>query len=363
MRLSRRNFLASLLFASSCAGSGCTGSGRTGSGDQDPDEPSELLVDFHVHLFGVGDEGTGCFLSERQRTFASTGMSPDYYPLLLRLLGLKENGQIDRDYVSVLVGQLGESSIEKAVLVGQDGRYDEDGILDRAATNFYVPNDYLLKVSREHSDLFVPCVSINPKRRDVFEELERCAEEGARVVKIHPPSQDVDPGLDRFRPFYRRVAELDILLMVHTGAEHGTPIVGDDFSDPVRLVPALEEGCTVIAAHAGMGTFLDGVDFFPALVDLLPRYPRLYCDSAVLASTIYWRSLPRILEQDLVLERLIHGSDFPFPSNALAFWNRLNPLDLLRLSSETNLLERDLGLKQALGLPVGVFERGGRLLG
>ena len=358
MRLSRRHFLASLLFASSCAGSGCAG-----SGDQDQDEPSGVLVDFHVHLFGVGDEGTGCFLSERQLTFTSTGMSPDYYPLLLRLLGLRENGQIDRDYVSVLVAQLRESSIERAVLVGQDGRYDKDGILDRAATNFYVPNDYLLKIAREHLELFIPCISINPKRRDALEELERCAEGGARVLKIHPPSQDVDPGLDRFRPFYRRLAELEILLMVHSGAEHGTPIVGDIYSDPVRLVPALEEGCTVIAAHAGMGTFLDGVDFFPALVDLLPRYPKLYCDSAVLASTLYWRSLPRILEQDLVLERLIHGSDFPFPSNAVAFWNRLNPMDLLRLSSETNLLERDLRLKLALGLPVGVFERGGRLLG
>ena len=106
-----------------------------------------------------------------------------------------------------------------------------------------------------------------------------------------------------------------------------------------------------------------GLISFPLWWICCPVIRRLYCDSAVLASTLYWRSLPRILEQDLVLERLIHGSDFPFPSNAVAFWNRLNPMDLLRLSSETNLLERDLRLKLALGLPVGVFERGGRLLG
>lgn len=192
---------------------------------------------------------------------------------------------MDRDYVAVLVDQLQRSSLEKALLVGQDGRYDQAGIFDRAATNFYVPNEYLLGVTREHPDLFVPCVSINPKRRDALEELERCAEGGARVLKIHPPTQDVDPGQDRFRPFYRRLAELDILLMVHTGAEHGSPIVGDDFSHPERLVPALQEGCTVIAAHSGMGTFLDSVDFFPTLVELLEGYPRLYCDSAVLAAT------------------------------------------------------------------------------
>ncbi len=353
MKLNRRSFLASLLCASSCAN----------SGGLHEDQPSEPVLDFHVHLLGVGDEGSGCFLSERQRTHSLSSVTPTNYSLLLGLLGLEQNGHMDRDYVAVLVDQLQRSSLEKALLVGQDGRYDQDGMFDRAATNFYVPNEYLLRVAREHPDLFVPCVSINPKRRDALEELERCAEGGARVLKIHPPTQDVDPGQDRFRTFYRRLAELDILLMVHTGAEHGSPIVGDDYSDPQRLVPALQEGCTVIAAHAGMGTFLDSVDFFPALVELIQDYPRLYCDSSVLAATSYWRSLPRILEQDLVMERLIHGSDFPFPSNALAFWNRLPPMDLLRLSSEPNLLERDFRLKLALGLPAEVFERGARLLG
>ncbi len=240
MKLNRRSFLASLLCASSCADSG--------GGSED--EPTELVIDFHVHLLGVGDEGSGCFLSERQRTHSLSSFTPANYSFLLRLLGLKQNGHMDRDYVAVLVDQLQRSSLEKALLVGQDGRYDQDGRFDRAATNFYVPNEYLLGVAREHPDLFVPCVSINPKRRDALEELERCAEGGARVLKIHPPTQDVDPGQDRFRPFYRRLAELDILLMVHTGAEHGSPIVGDDFSHPERLVPALQEGCTVIAAHA-----------------------------------------------------------------------------------------------------------------
>ena len=86
-------------------------------------------------------------------------------------------------------------------------------------------------------------------------------------------------------------------------------------------------------------------------------------DSAVLASMFRWRSLPRILEDAGVLERLIHASDFPFPSNALVFWNRLNPGELLDLCSESNIFERDFRLKQALGLPPACFERGARLLG
>jgi hypothetical protein len=63
-----------------------------------------------------------------------------------------------------------------------------------------------------------------------------------------------------------------------------------------------------------------------------------------------------------VLERTLHGSDFPFPSNALVFWNRLAFSDLFSLLSERNLIERDYRIKRALGMPAEVFERGARLL-
>ena len=76
-----------------------------------------------------------------------------------------------------------------------------------------------------------------------------------------------------------------------------------------------------------------------------------------------WRNLPRILADSEVLERLVHASDFPFPSNALVFWNRLGPGKLLDLCSEPNIFERDFRLKQALGLPAACFDRGARLLG
>ena len=236
MKLSRRSFLAGL-------GLGTAGLTLEGMPSEDPKVP---VYDFHVHLFGVGDGGTGCFLSRKQKEHLT-------YRFLLKLLGLSENGQLDQDYVDELVRQLRSSSISKAVLLSYDGRYDRKGCFDREATNVYVPNNYLFRVVREHPDLFIPCASINPKRRDAIEELDHCAEEGARVLKIHPPSQDVDPAEERFRPFYRRVAEHGILLMVHTGTEHASEVACRPCSDPSRLLPALEEGCTVIAAHAGHG--------------------------------------------------------------------------------------------------------------
>lgn len=322
-------------------------------------QPSGASVDFHVHLFGVGDGGTGCSLSPGQRKLWS-------YRFFQKLLGLSENGRLDQDYVAEMVRQLRESSIERGVLLAQDARYDARGRQDLEATNFYVPNDYLFQVVTQYPDLFVPCVSINPQRGDAIEELDRCAEKGARVLKIHPPTQNVNPADERFRPFYRRVAGHKILLMVHTGSEHSSHVADETLTDPAHLQPALEEGCTVIAAHSGMGSFLDRrpfrEDYFQHLAGLIRRFPNLYCETAVLASMFRWRCIPRLLEEPDVLGRLIHASDWPFTSNAVVFWNRLSPGRLLALASEKNFFERDLRLKSALGLPAEVFQRGAKLL-
>ncbi len=351
MNLSRSQFLLTL--AGAAVGFGTQFTSR--DEERRDTEPRGPMIDFHVHLFGVGDGGTGCLMSAEQKSRLN-------FRFFRRLLNLSENGRMDQDYLDFLVAQLRSSSVQKAVLLAQDSRYDAQGRPDYERTSFYVPNDYLFDVSKRFPSLFIPCVSINPKRRDAIDELNRCAERGARVLKIHPPIQNVDPGEARFRPFYRRCAETGIIVMVHTGTEHAAEIVGDNYSDPLRLVTALEEGCTVVAAHTGTAAFFDKESFFPHMISMLERFPKLYYDTSIMASMFRWRTLPRLLEMPEVLARAIHASDFPFPSNAMVHWNRLSPVTMLSLASESNLLERDYRLKQAIGLPRDVFERGARLL-
>jgi predicted TIM-barrel fold metal-dependent hydrolase len=350
MKLTRRRFLLATGAAMAAGGGALRGQSLPAV------EPARPVIDFHVHLFGVGDGGTGCYLSEKQRRHIT-------YPFFVRLMRLRENGHLDEDYLQRLVAMLRTSSVQRAVLLAEDSRYDAQGRPDRENTPFFVPNDYLLQVVRRFPDLFIPCVSINPKRRDAIEELDRCAEMGAKVLKIHPPIQDVDPGEARFRPFYRRCAERRVIVAVHTGTEHAAEIVGNEFSDPQRLVPALEEGCTVIASHSGFGSVIDEEDFFSSLLPLIRRFPRLYCDTAALALTFRWRSLPRLLLESEILARTIHASDVPFPSDPMVFWSRLPYGTLFELATESNLFERDYRLKLALGMPPAVFERSAKLLG
>jgi len=347
-RFSRRRFLAVL-------GAGAVAAAAGSALTPGPKEPDGPILDFHVHLFGSGAGGNGCYLSPGQRRHIN-------YRYFLRLLRIEEGPRMDEDYIERLVAQLRGSSVARALLLAQDCRYDADGRPDMAGTTFFVPNDYLFEVVARHPDLFLPGPSINPKRRDAVDELERCASRGARILKIHPPTQDVDPADPRFRPFYRRAADLRVAVMFHTGTEKATAIVGHEFCGADRLSLALGEGCTVVAAHTCMSSFFEKEDLFPKLVEMVERHPRLYCDTSNLASMFRWRNLPRALAVPEIRDRLVYASDFPFPSNALVFWNRLAPPTLLRLLAERNLIERNYRLQLALGLPPDAFGRAARIL-
>jgi predicted TIM-barrel fold metal-dependent hydrolase len=196
--------------------------------------------------------------------------------------------------------------------------------------------------------------------------VDRSAALGARVIKMHPPTQDVDPADARYQRFYRRIADRRLVLMVHTGSEHASTITDGSLSDPGRLQLALDEGCTVVAAHAGMGSFLDATpfraDMLRRLAALAERYPRLYCDTAVLASMFRWRTLPMLLRETALAGRILYASDWPFTSNALVFWNRLRPTTTLALAAERNLFRRDAALKLAIGLPPEALRRGADLI-
>lgn len=330
-----------------------------------PPAPLAGVIDGHAHLFG--DAGwppvhkQTCGLSSAQKANPS-------YGLLTKLLQLPPTGALNELYVEALVRQAREArgalGSFRVVLLAQDCRYTAAGEPDWVNSSVYVPNEHLFGVVARYPDLFIPCPSINPQRQDWEAELDYCLAQGTRVLKIHPPTQAVNPGDPQFSAFYRKCAEQGMRIMVHTGAEHSAPIASKTLGDPRLLQLALDEGCTVIAAHTGTKAFFNppAEDHFPDFVALSAKHPRLYADTAVLGSQFRWRCIPEIVRTPSVLPRMIHASDWPFPSNALVFWNRLHPFALVGLMGEKNLFLRDLRLKQALGLPEESFGRMAQVL-
>jgi uncharacterized protein len=317
---------------------------------------TQKTLDIHVHLFGIGDAGSGCRLSK------TTSEGP-LFKFMAQQLRLRERATtLDEGYVLALAEQVDKSGLDKAVILAQDAVYDQRGKPDWDKTHFYIPNDYLFQVVARYPRRMIPCVSINPERADAIHELDRCAAKGAKVLKIHPPTQGVDLAEKKHTGFFRRCEALKMIVMVHTGHEHSAPIFDIRLADPQRLELALDSGCTVVACHCGTGRSTDRPDMLPAFLAMVRKYKNLWGDTAVLGSAGRQRDFQRLLADPKAKERLLHGSDFPFPAVPLAFASVVGLKEATLLQMIPNWMKQDFALKEALGIGRTSAERSYRFI-
>ena len=315
-------------------------------------------LDLHVHIVGNGSGGTGCWLRVK-------GWHRPLAAYMLRHIGLPGGamtGDLDRLFAERLLQLVRESSLGAIVILAQDNVYDDQGRVMEGTGSFYVPNDYVLKLAREHSE-FLPAVSIHPGRPDALEELERCLVGGAVMMKCLPNCHNIDCGDRRYTKFWERMAAAKLPLLAHTGGEHTVPVVRKEFSDPRFLQHPLECGVTVIAAHCGTKSGLFDPQYFQVFVEMTKRFPNLYGDSSAFSVPIRGKFVRECVTEPLAA-RILHGSDFPVPVLGHWAWLRgfINWADLRRCSRIPNVLERDYQLKRAMGFPESHFTRGWDLL-
>jgi uncharacterized protein len=304
------------------------------------------VIDVHVHLAALPAPGNGCRLSRRLLR------SPLSKFLAWRQgLPLDDPATANRRYVSNLERELSASTmVGQAVLLGMDGVYDSAGVLDEARTDFLIANDYVFEVTRGSSRL-LPGVSINPARRDAVDEVERCAEKGAVLVKVLPNVQAFDPADARFRPFYSALVRLRLPLLSHVGYEFS--LIGQDQSvgDPGRLTSALEQGVTVIAAHGcSSGLFLRE-PHFATMLDLARRHPNFYVDTSALTIPNRVGALLRLRRHPEIWGRLVFGTDYPLPCFAYPCLMTLDVGGFGRAWAAKNRFDRHARVLEGLGLP------------
>ena len=82
----------------------------------------------------------------------------------------------------------------------------------RVTRDFGETSVYVLRLANQHSE-FLPAVSIHPARPDAMEELEKCLEGGAAMMKLLPNCHEVDCSDPRFRRFWERMAEAGLPLL------------------------------------------------------------------------------------------------------------------------------------------------------
>jgi uncharacterized protein len=309
-------------------------------------------IDVHVHLAGRGTDGSGCWISPAFRR------RPTY--LLLRL---RHGTGTDPEWAAQVAARVRDSELDRAVALGFDGVYDARGALDRARTQMLVPHAWTFEVCRRFPEL-LPGPSVNPGRRDAMDALEACVEGGAVLLKWLPSVQGIDPSSPAHLPFYRRLAEAGIPLLVHSGGSEQTfAEISPPLADLERLLVPLRAGVRVIVAHSGVPVRLRGDrDQLPLLRELLERFPQLWVDNSGISNPSRFQHLPRLARDAALVERTLHGSDFPVPSNALYYPRALGLGTVARLEAIRNRMQRDIEIKRALGYPDEVLTRGAAVL-
>jgi uncharacterized protein len=315
------------------------------------------MIDGHVHLVGNGLAGSACWIR-------MSGWHRFMGMMMVRMIRMPvgfDDVRFDEIYVERLRHHVEESSLDQALLLAQDEVYHEDGS-KRDFGSFYVPNDYLFAVCEAHP-CFLPAASIHPARRDALDELDRCLERGARALKLLPNCHGVDCGLPQYGTFWMRMAEAGLPLLAHTGGEMTVPVANKLYESPAYLRRPLELGVKVIAAHCASNSSLWDPDYFGLLVDMMQEFPNLYADTSALNTPFRSAALGKVLDSGL-LERFVHGSDFPVPVGAwyARFRGLIDGKTRARAAGIENLIERDFMLKAEMGFDDGHFTRLGSVL-
>jgi uncharacterized protein len=319
------------------------------------------IVDFHVHVAGLGYGDSGCFINDDMRkNFRFRFYLKAMHTSLEELE--REGDQIIFKHISDAVAQ--SSVVDKAVILALDGVVNEQGELDRGKTQIYVPNEYVYQQTKRFPNLLY-AASINPYRKDALARLEEAKANGAVVVKWLPSIMYIDPADTRLIPFYQKMVELNIPLLTHTGMEKSFSSAKDELADPHRLALPLSLGVKVIAAHVATTGESEGEDNFARILPMFKQYPNLYGDISSLTQVNKLGYVEKILQHPELKGRLIYGTDWPqqfFP--LVSPWYHLDQLSISQawhIVGLKNQWDRDVALKLAMGLDADVFRVGERL--
>jgi predicted TIM-barrel fold metal-dependent hydrolase len=330
--------------------------------DQHDLSRAQSVIDIHVHTAGFGAGGSGCYVAPVLR---------DSYKFswYLRAFGVsREELEVAGDAlvfqrISEHVGS--STSVQKAVVLAMDGVIDEHGELDKEHTQVYVPNEFVKSETDRYENLLFGA-SVNPYRPDATAILNKVKEAGAVLVKWIPAIMAIDPQDPRIVPFYEKLIELDLPLLVHVGQARSFSGAQDELGDPLRLKLALDLGVTVIAAHIATTGKNAGEGNFERLLPLFEQYGNLYTEISSLTQLNKLGYLYSALEVSGLSKRMLYGSDWPLQFFPLVSpWYQIGRIsigEIREVSKLKNPWDRDVALKRAMGVPEAVFTRGSTVL-
>jgi uncharacterized protein len=325
-----------------------------------PFEHSPIPIDYHAHLLGDGIGLHPPAMHKDMLNWRHPIAHIRYLSYLSAIKLLPEHHDPDRyirHHMHRLVKYLRDPTHSphrhyRMQVLAIDSYFTLDGSRRPEKTHFYVSNDYLMEFVREFPESFSPAFSVHPYRSDALVELTRChelfeewkmhllargilnQEEASKIPKMLkwlPNSMGIDPMHPRCGPFYERLAELNFILLSHTGEELAVSIdrAHQRLGNPLLLRKAVRAGVTVIVAHcAALGKnpdldndcrLEDNLTLFLRMMNESLESPqegsgKLYGDLSALSIFLCQKQLCTLLEKPEIHHRLLNGSDYPIPA-------------------------------------------------
>jgi predicted TIM-barrel fold metal-dependent hydrolase len=292
------------------------------------------LVDYHIHLLAIGTSGSEAFVNSKMRS--GFNLERLKFQIYMSAAGIKNIQTADQEYVARLI-RLARSNERhgKYRILAFDKHYNADGTVNLHKTYMYVPNRYTVELAQTHPDVFLPMISVHPYRPDALQELEKWAKAGVKYMKWLPNAMGIDPANPVIEPFYRKMAEHNMILLTHGGDEQAVEADEDQrLGNPLLLRKPLAYGLRVIIAHAASlgecddhdsreAKKADCFDLFLRLMDERKYVGRLFGDiSAMLQFNRMPVPFTTILKRQDLHHRLVNGSDYPLPAINALIWTR-----------------------------------------
>jgi hypothetical protein len=158
------------------------------------------------------------------------------------------------------------------------------------------------------SERIIPFPSFHPESPTALEEIAEISRAGFKGIKLHPYYQQFFLDEPRLQPFFARIAELGLIVVMHTGFDIGFP--RELRADPLKIAALVRRfpGLRLIATHLGAWQQWEEVHAELAGSDV-------YFDIAFSLEYLTPEMARRII-LDHAPDRVLFGSDSPWAAQA-----------------------------------------------
>ncbi|EQC51443.1 amidohydrolase family protein [Bacteriovorax sp. DB6_IX] len=285
------------------------------------------LHDMHFHVVGLGNSDSGIEINPMMKMWWKHLGKYNRYNVYMSASGVTDKENADQQYIDRIVRLHKYMPMKfKTHILAFDRHYNADGTINHEHTEFYIPNEYIWKISQKYPEYFVPVMSVHPYRKDALIELEKWAKRGVKYIKWLPNAMGMDPAAKRVIPFYKMMKKYNMILLSHAGEEKA--VEGEAYqalANPLKLRVPLDMGLKVLMAHLASRGKCKDYDNGDKVVDCFDLFWRMFHNkkyddllySEISSLLIYERlgkPLDVILSNPQVHNRVGYGSDYPLPA-------------------------------------------------